>query len=190
MQLEGDKVILREKRVEDAQDDYKWRSDPELARLDAASPLRVTFDEYFRSFSGELEYPAFTSHSFSIVTRDNEEHIGNCMYYGLDHLHKEAEIGIIIGDRAYWNGGYGQDAVQTLVDHVFATVGLKKVYLHTLEWNHRARRCFAKCGFHEAQLTRRAGHKFVRMEMTLEEWEDSRQRRQSTNGSTKGNVIK
>ena len=38
VELHGAKVVLREKRVEDAEFDYRWRSDPEIARLDAASP--------------------------------------------------------------------------------------------------------------------------------------------------------
>ncbi len=35
--IKGKKVILREKRLEDAANDYRWRTDPELARLDGAT---------------------------------------------------------------------------------------------------------------------------------------------------------
>jgi RimJ/RimL family protein N-acetyltransferase len=170
MRLEGEKVVLREKRLEDAWDDYRWRTDPELAKLDASTPLSIEYEEYLRSHSDELDHPLFSSHSFSIEARDGT-HIGNCMYYDLNHLRKEAEMGIMIGDRRYWNEGYGQDAVVTLLGHVFTTVGLRKVYLHTLEWNQRARRCFQKCGFREVGTVRRGGHTFVRMEATRSEWE-------------------
>ena len=37
------KVILRDKNLADAQDDYAWQTDPELAELDAAPLLAITF---------------------------------------------------------------------------------------------------------------------------------------------------
>ena len=43
---QGEKVQLRWKRMEDARDDYDWRADDELARLDATVALRLSFREY------------------------------------------------------------------------------------------------------------------------------------------------
>jgi hypothetical protein len=40
-ELRGARVILRDKKVEDAEQDYIWRCDPELAELDAAYPLTM-----------------------------------------------------------------------------------------------------------------------------------------------------
>ena len=42
----GKKVILREKRTDDAWDDYSWETDPELSRLDAAPVLTMPYSEY------------------------------------------------------------------------------------------------------------------------------------------------
>ena len=44
VELQGVRVLLRDKRLEDAELDYIWRSDPELARLDAAYPLTMNYD--------------------------------------------------------------------------------------------------------------------------------------------------
>ena len=41
--------------------------------------------------------------------------------------------------------------------------------LHTLEWNYRARRCFASAGFRETKNVTRNGLNFVRMEITRPE---------------------
>ena len=43
----GGKVRLRRKTPADAREDYRWQKDPELASLDATTPLRCTFDEYY-----------------------------------------------------------------------------------------------------------------------------------------------
>jgi RimJ/RimL family protein N-acetyltransferase len=169
MELRGARVILREKQLEDAESDYICRCDPEIARLDAAYPLTMNFDRYLKIFQDQLRYPTPGSHHFAIDTLDGK-FIGNCMYYDLDSINREAELGIVIGDRDYWGNSYGYDAVVTLLDHMFSDKNLKRVYLHTLEWNKRAQRCFAKCGFVPVKMVRRLSQDFILMEVLRQNW--------------------
>ena len=55
--LQGVRVVLRDKRIEDAEQDYIWRSDQELAKLDAAYPLTMSFERYLKMFQDQLKYP-------------------------------------------------------------------------------------------------------------------------------------
>ena len=170
MELEGAKVVLKEKRLEDAWMDYLWRSDEEIARLDAAYPLKMRFEEFLRLFKDQLRYPTPASRRFGIDTRDGK-YIGNCMYYDLDTVNRQAEIGIVIGDRDYWSYGYGYDAVITLLDYLFdGSIPIERLYLHTLEWNHRAQRAFEKCGFAPISNVRRGGMDFIQMEIKKDRW--------------------
>jgi len=163
--IEGTKVVLRQKRIEDAFHDYQWRIDPELSKLDATFPLRIRYKEFVRFSRDEIEYPGRRSKRLAIDTKDGV-HIGNCMYYDLDERRGQTELGIMIGDRDYWNGGYGTDAVVTLAEHIFKTISsINKIYLHTLDWNDRARKSFAKAGFVEVREVKRDGQNFVLMEM-------------------------
>ena len=41
--INSGKILLRPKSIEDAQDDYNWRCDEELSRLDASRPIKQTF---------------------------------------------------------------------------------------------------------------------------------------------------
>jgi RimJ/RimL family protein N-acetyltransferase len=168
-ELRGVKIILRDKRPEDAEKDYQWRSDPALARLDAAIPLTMSFERYLKLFEDQLKYPTPGSHHYSIEAADGK-FIGNCMYYDLDTVNMEAELGIVIGDREYWSDGYGYDAVTTLLEHLFSTRNLKRVYLHTLEWNARAQRSFSKSGFQPLRNVRRMAHDFILMEVLKDDW--------------------
>ena len=59
---------------------------------------------------------------------------------------KQAELGIMIGDKDYWNFGYGTDAVITLLEYVFTNTKLNSIYLHTLISNKRAQMAFRKAG--------------------------------------------
>jgi RimJ/RimL family protein N-acetyltransferase len=168
-ELRGGRIILRDKRIDDAEKDYTWRSDPELARLDAAIPLTMSFERYLKLFEDQLKYPTPGSHHFSTDTIDGK-YIGNCMYYDLDTVNLEAELGIVIGDRDYWGDGYGYDAVTTLLEHLFTTRNLKRVYLHTLEWNERAQHSFSNSGFNLVRPVRRMAHDFILMEVLRDDW--------------------
>ena len=168
-ELYGGRIILRDKRSDDAENDYRWRSDPELARLDAAIPLTMSFERYLKLFEDQMKYPTPGSHHYSIDTLD-DRFIGNCMYYDMDTVNLEAELGIVIGDRDYWSDGYGYDAVTTLLDHMFNARNLKRVYLHTLEWNGRAQKSFSKCGFNAVRPVRRMAHDFILMDVLRDDW--------------------
>ncbi len=166
----GEKVVLREKLLSDAEDDYGWRTDKELATLDATRPLRMSFNDFLRYTREEIDYPSPRSRRFAIDTHDGK-HIGNCMYYDIDLRRGQTELGIMIGDRDYWSRGYGTDSVNTLLTHIFTSTTIDRVYLHTLEWNQRARNSFAKSGFKELGPVRRNGLDFIYMEVWRTEWE-------------------
>ena len=173
MNLQGGRVILREKRLEDAWNEYHWRSDQELSRLDAALPLAIGYEEFLRIFKGQLKHPTPWAKRMSVDTLDGL-YIGNCMYYDIDTINKEAEIGIMIGSRGYWNNGYGFDILITLIDHIFSSDALNRLYLHTLDWNKRAERCFGKCGFNVVKCVRRSKQNFILMELSRDAWEQIR----------------
>ena len=175
-ELKGGRIILRDKRAGDAENDYRWRSDPELARLDAAIPLTMSFERFLKLSEDQMKYPTPGSHHYSIETLDGV-FIGNCMYYDLDTVNREAELGIVIGDRDYWSDGYGYDAVTTLLEHMFTTRDLKRVYLHTLEWNGRAQKSFSKSGFNEVRPVRRMAHDFILMDVLRDDWFETREER-------------
>ena len=175
-ELRGDRIILRDKRADDAENDYRWRSDPELARLDAAIPLTMSYERYLKLSEDQMKYPTPGSHHYSIETLKGT-FIGNCMYYDLDTVNREAELGIVIGDRDYWSDGYGYDAVTTLLEHMFTTRDLKRVYLHTLEWNGRAQRSFSKSGFNPVKAVRRMAHDFILMDVLRDDWFETHEER-------------
>ena len=171
--VEGERVILREKQVTDIAEDYEWRTDPELAKLDATRPLQMSYREFERYSVEELNYPAIRSKRLSVDTSCGS-HIGNVMFYDIDLRTGEAELGIMIGDKDYWSQGYGTETVNRLLDHMFQEYPFNRVYLHTLSWNHRAQKSFHKSGFKDVKPVRRGGLDFIQMEIWRDEWEGRR----------------
>ncbi|MSQ41957.1 MAG: N-acetyltransferase [Dehalococcoidia bacterium] len=167
----GRLVQLREKLIEDLAQDYEWRRDPELAAYDAALPITMSLHAFIATVADDLEAPSSLRRNFAILDRADGRHIGNVMYYGYDPTLREVELGITIGLREYWALGFGRDAVRTLLGYLFRELGLRRVYLHTLTWNHRAQASFARAGFRRVREVHRRGYDFVLMEMLADEFE-------------------
>jgi RimJ/RimL family protein N-acetyltransferase len=160
--LNGQKVSLRPRGLEDCANEYKWRTDEELCRLDAAVPVGLSYTEFLDRYSIELEYPGLT-HTLAMDTL-NGTHIGECSLFNIDFVDGSTEIGILIGDKDYWNKGYGTDAMETFMQYIFSASDVEKIVLRTLDWNIRAQKCFAKCGFTQSGTMMKGEHRFLVME--------------------------
>lgn len=168
--ITGSKIRLRNKKIDDARDDYTWQTDAELARLDAAPRLTIAFPIYLIDYADELCYPSSARYQFAIETLDGK-HIGNCSCYNIDETMSEAELGIMIGDRDYWDKGYGSDAVSTLVNYIFQHTNLQRIYLKTLNHNKRAQECFKKCLFTPYGQSVKDAYSFILMEIHRKQWQ-------------------
>jgi RimJ/RimL family protein N-acetyltransferase len=160
----GRKTVVRRKRVSDAANEYRWRSDEQLAEFDASRPVLAPFANYERNWAFDFRYTDMPWRSFAIDDAAGC-HIGNVMYYNYDEARGDAEIGISIGDREYWEQGYGSDALSALVRTLLERGNFNRLYLHTLDWNVRARRSFQRAGFVESGVSWRDGRTFILMEL-------------------------
>jgi RimJ/RimL family protein N-acetyltransferase len=171
-ELKGPHLRLRPKKLTDAPNDYAWRHDAELSRLDAASPLDCTFGE-FVVYYGEALYDSDDPWRFAVETLGDDKHIGNIALYNVDNRRHEAEFGIMIGDPAYWDRGLGREATRILLDWAFTHHDFERIHLKTLEWNGRAVRSFAACGFVPCGKRVSGNYKFLIMEIKREDYQRS-----------------
>ena len=155
--ITGEKIKLREKKLTDVRADYRWQSDLELSKLDAAPGLVMSFALYLLDYTSIMHEYDHLRFPLAVETMDGK-HIGNCTLYDIDEKKAEGQIGVMIGERDYWNQGYGVDVVTAFVNHIFHNSGLDRLYLKTLDWNIRAQKCFTKCGFIPCGYMRREGH--------------------------------
>jgi len=172
------KIRLRDKRLADARNNYRWQTDLELVQLDATSLLTITFPQYLSAYTFELYHPSSTRREFAIETLDGK-HIGNCTYYNINEAEDEAELGIIIGNSDYWDKSYGADAITALLNYIFHKTNLKRIYLKTLDWNNRAQQCFEKCGFTQYGQSVRDGFSFLLMEIHRKQWQERQTERET-----------
>ena len=174
--IKGKIVRLRPKTMEDAENDYRWQTDPELSDLDAITPLSLSFADYLIEYRDMLKHSSEFRRQLAVDTSEGQ-HIGNCVWYNIDRVGREAEVGIMIGERDYWNKGYGTDTMLALVDYIFRHTNFKRVYLKTLEKNLRAHKSFQKVGFIPNGHLQRDGYEFQLMELPRTLWQELREKK-------------
>jgi RimJ/RimL family protein N-acetyltransferase len=115
-------------------------------------------------------------HNYSIIDNDTNELIGNCGFLDLDHLNQTAEVGIFIGNKNYWNKGYGTEALTLLVDYGFEALNLHNIGLRVYSFNERAIISYEKAGFkktgkrREALLRKDERHDIIFMDILCNEF--------------------
>lgn len=102
--------------------------------------------------------------------------IGQCALFNRQMVHGTAELGITIGDKAYWGRGYGREAVGLLLEYAFVYENIRKVWLQVWANNPRAIRSYLASGFVEEGRLRRhvwsrgAYVDLIEMGVLREEW--------------------
>ncbi len=142
--LYGAKVRLRAPEKRDLPLFVRWLNDPEVKRyLTRYWPLSLAEEE--RWFENLLTRK--DSDRVLVIETEEGKPIGNIGLHNIDWKNRKAVLGIFIGEKDYWNKGYGTDAIKTLLRFAFEELNLNRVELRVFEFNARAIRCYEKCGF-------------------------------------------
>jgi len=173
--LVGEKCYLSPCSLEDAEKWTEWDND-----LEVAIPLG---DEAYTQFPLDKTKEVISTlikkqeYVFNVIELETDNLIGRCMLFGIDKVDRRAMLGIAIGEKAYWNKGYGQDATRLLLDYGFNLLNLNNIMLGVFSFNQRAINCYKKVGFKEIGRRRQAriigGKKFdvILMDILAEEFE-------------------
>ena len=125
----------------------RWFNDPEVRRnLRIIQPLSMGQEEKW--YTDMLTRPV-EEHPLCIEVKQDEDWflIGNLGFMHINQHDCSAEIGISIGEKQFWNQGYGTDAMRLIVGYRFENLNLNCIYLHVFETNPRGKRSYEKVGF-------------------------------------------
>jgi RimJ/RimL family protein N-acetyltransferase len=158
----GERIRIRAVEKSDLPYFVQWLNDPEVRQgLLIHNPLSQTEEEgwYERMLTRPSE-----EHVMAIEVKQSKgdpaepgwKLIGSLAFDSIDWRTRTAELGIAIGEKSYWNLGYGTEAVRLLVEHGFNMLNLHRIFLHVFETNPRAIRAYEKAGFIEEGRERQA----------------------------------
>lgn len=152
----------------------RWSRDSQFWRLAHTEPALPMLP---KNVKRTLEERPLDLHDFAIRTLADDRLIGLIGLYTIFWVHREAFMGINLGERDFWGKGYGTDALRVLLQYAFDELNLGRVSLSVLEGNERAMRSYEKCGFRyegrERQVWAYDGGRWDEIYMGLlrEEWE-------------------
>jgi len=157
----GDQIRLRAIEKEDLPSFVKWLNDPEVRQeLSLIMPLSLAEEEDW--FASMLKRSPFERPLAIEIQPDPQK----------------AEIGIHIGEKEYWNQGYGTKAMRLMLKHGFENLNLHRLWLRVFKTNQRAIRSYEKSGFtlegkfREGQYLKGKYVDVMIMSMLHSEWQD------------------
>jgi RimJ/RimL family protein N-acetyltransferase len=86
---------------------------------------------------------------FAIYELASLQPIGTTGLHQIEHQHRSADFGIMIGERSARGKGYGTETARLMLDYAFTALGLHNVQLRVLEFNTAGIRAYEKVGFRE-----------------------------------------
>jgi diamine N-acetyltransferase len=151
----GNKVRLRPIERDDLPRFVAWFADPEVRRhLTVYLPFSLAQEE--RWFEGLLERLERQEDVLLAIETADGAHVGSLGLHAINWKDRCAELGIVIGDKAYWGQGYGSDAIRALLGLAFGEMNLHRVFLRVDADNARGIRCYEKSGFQREGVSRHA----------------------------------
>ncbi|MBU4198406.1 MAG: GNAT family N-acetyltransferase [Kiritimatiellae bacterium] len=120
-----------------------WLNDSEVVRYSDQRHRTHTLESsqaYYKSFAGS------PNHYWAIMA--NTSMIGTLTAY-VDEPNSVADVGILVGDKRCWRGGYGSEAFRAVVNWLITHRGMRKITAGTMAENMAMRGVMRKIGMHE-----------------------------------------
>lgn len=182
MILETERLILRRWNEDDAEDLYRYASDPNVGPIAGWPPHKSVAESravIISVFGG--------SEAYAVCLKPDNRPIGAIElklngHTDMTERDDECELGYWLG-RPFWGQGIMPEAVREMLRHAFCDLGMQKVWCGYYDGNVKSRRVQEKCGFRYQWTThglevplmneKRTGHVNC---ITEEQWRSDREK--------------
>ena len=145
--LKGKKIYLRRLSEDDASEDYvQWMNDPEINQYLESRFMTHTMENtkaFIRSVTNDNNY------QFGIFDKETDKHIGNIKIGSINHYHKYADVGFLIGNKEFWGKGIATEAIGLVTEFAFNVLGLHKLFGGAYSPNMGSIKAFLKNGYQQ-----------------------------------------
>jgi RimJ/RimL family protein N-acetyltransferase len=138
-------IYLRALELSDLERTHRWHNNQEMYAT-MGSTFRFVSPATEEAWLRSLDTKSVDEVNLAICMTETSEHIGNIYLRHIDWIARHASAHIFIGEVGERSSGYGYVAAMLLVEHAFADLGLRRVYLLALAGNVSVRLA-QKCGF-------------------------------------------
>lgn len=146
--LRGEKVILRDMRVEDVTQDYvDWMNDPEVVKFTESRFAIHDLNSTTEFVMGLQESP--NNLLLGMFDPEDDRHFGNIKLGPVQWYHGLSDIGLIVGRKSFWGRGIASESITLLCEYAFTTLGLHKVTASCYASNRGSAKAFLNAGFQQ-----------------------------------------
>jgi RimJ/RimL family protein N-acetyltransferase len=158
---------LRKLTLEDANERYlSWIADPDVNCFLTVGKFPPTIEElreYIANFEDNRNAIAF-----AIIDTKENMHVGNATINAINWISGTADLGLMIGDKAYLGKDCAYVIWSMIIKHAFEVLGLRRLYIGILEGNKECLNAAIKLGCIEEGRWRQ--HSLVNGEYQDEIW--------------------
>jgi RimJ/RimL family protein N-acetyltransferase len=151
--IEGNLIALGPLRRDLIPTYQRWHNDVATLRT-YVLPLPTTLEQE-EALSAELTADS-DKVLFTIYERDSWQAVGTTYLTDIDHRHRSAEFGVLIGEATRRGKGYGTETASLMLDFAFTALGLHSIMLTVYAYNLAGRWAYEKAGFREVGRRRQS----------------------------------
>ena len=145
--LSGERVAIGPLRRDLIPLYHAWISNLETTQFTSEAGAVPTLDEEITWFETEIRKD--NTLPFTIYALPDFQPVGIVNLHQINHKHRKANMGIMIGEPAMRGQGLGTEAVELIVDFGFHALNLNSIWLATYEFNIAGRTAYRRAGFTE-----------------------------------------
>jgi len=151
VKVEGSRIYIRKLTEKDATERYTgWLNDKMINRY-LESRFRMYTPEDVKDYINTMNNGEANC-LFGIFDKAGHQHIGNIKIGDIHPGYKYGDIGLIIGEKAWWSKGIATEAIGLTVDYAFDALLLNKVTAGMYANNVGSFKAFLKNGFREVGI--------------------------------------
>ncbi|MCM8811717.1 MAG: GNAT family N-acetyltransferase [Candidatus Omnitrophica bacterium] len=144
--LVGKRIYLRPMEMTDLDGPYfDWLNDYEVTRFLETGSFPTTTATLRHYLKNIAKHP--NNVMLAIMEKRTNRHVGNVKLGNIHPLHRNADIGIMVGDKRVWGKGYGSEAMELMLEYGFKRLNLHKITLGVYADHEGAVKAYKKLGF-------------------------------------------
>lgn len=145
--ISGERVALGPLRRDLVPLYHAWICNLETTQFLSEAGSAPTLDEEFAWFDSQIRES--NAQVFTEYTLPDFTPIGIVNLHQINHKHRKANMGIMIGEPQMRGRGLGTETVELILDFGFNALDLNSIWLTTYEFNIAGQKAYKRAGFQE-----------------------------------------
>lgn len=153
----GSRLILRPVLLEDSVHYFRWFQDPEAMRFFGQKYYQMSQPEVEKYFSTLKQSINLDEEIMWSIELKNGSIIGGIGIQP-DFVNQCGELWILIGEKEYWCQGYGREALQEIMDHLFMNFSIHRLEVTVTTLFEKAIGLYESLGFKREGIRRHSDY--------------------------------